>query len=183
MLWVLIRIASASDSNEYPQHMFLWRNKQNYPLVITKWATTWQNQQNKCAPSEDSISLGILPVWSESSLCAQWVAENPMFLHADSEDADQTRPDLSLRWAHSHFVGLSCRGSDTHLICSTVLYSAKEKQDVTNLLRGSIKEMFTDQTAYAKKMTKEQVWLRHHMAALVYWGRGCEQIRWVFGDN
>ena len=22
------------DSNEYPQHMFLWRNKQNYPLII-----------------------------------------------------------------------------------------------------------------------------------------------------
>ena len=28
MLWVLIRIASI----EYPQHMFLWRNKQIYPL-------------------------------------------------------------------------------------------------------------------------------------------------------
>ena len=25
------------DSNEYPQHMFLWRNKQNYHLVITKY--------------------------------------------------------------------------------------------------------------------------------------------------
>ena len=21
------------DSNEYPQHRFLWRNKQNYPLI------------------------------------------------------------------------------------------------------------------------------------------------------
>ena len=27
MLWVFVRI---------PQHMFLWRNKQNYPLIITK---------------------------------------------------------------------------------------------------------------------------------------------------
>ena len=26
------------------------------------------------APSEIQISLGIHPVWSESSLCAQWVA-------------------------------------------------------------------------------------------------------------
>ena len=25
MLWVLIRMASRGDSNEYPQHMFLWR--------------------------------------------------------------------------------------------------------------------------------------------------------------
>ena len=32
------------------------------------------------------ISLGIRPVWSESSLRAQWVAKDPSFLHADSED-------------------------------------------------------------------------------------------------
>ena len=24
-------------SNEYPQHMFLWRNKQNYPSIIIKY--------------------------------------------------------------------------------------------------------------------------------------------------
>ena len=29
-------------------------------------------------------------VWSESSLCVQTVAEDPSFLHADSEDSDQT---------------------------------------------------------------------------------------------
>ena len=28
--------------------------------------------------------------WSESSLCAQWVAKGPMFLHAESEDSNQT---------------------------------------------------------------------------------------------
>ena len=32
----------------------------------------------------------IRPVRSESSLCAQWVAEHPSFLHVDSEDSDQT---------------------------------------------------------------------------------------------
>ena len=42
------------------------------------------------APSEDSVSLGSHPVWSESSLCAQWVAKDPRFLHADSQDSDQT---------------------------------------------------------------------------------------------
>ena len=25
------------DSNEYPQQMFLWRNKQTYPLIISKY--------------------------------------------------------------------------------------------------------------------------------------------------
>ena len=54
-------------------------------------------------PAKTQISLGIRPVWSESSLCAHWVAKDPRFLHADSKDSDQT--DLSLRWAHTHFVG------------------------------------------------------------------------------
>ena len=56
-------------------------------LNRTIWAASWQNQQ-----------CGILPVWSESSLCAEWVTKGPSFLHADSEDwsdwanaqADQT---------------------------------------------------------------------------------------------
>ena len=41
----------------------------------------------------------------QSSLRAEWVhvAKYPSFLHADSEESAQS--DLSLRWAHSHFVG------------------------------------------------------------------------------
>ena len=59
-------------------------------------------------PAKTQISLGIRPVWSESSLCAKWVAEDPSFLHVDSEEwSDQA--DLSLRWAHSHFVGFAMR--------------------------------------------------------------------------
>ena len=61
-----------------------------------------------CAPSKTKISLGIRPVWSESSLCAQWVAKDPSSIHADSEDwsdwAD-AQTDLSLHWAHTYFVG------------------------------------------------------------------------------
>ena len=36
-----------------------------------------------CAPSEDSDQPG-------NPLCAQLVAKDPSFLHADSEDSDQT---------------------------------------------------------------------------------------------
>ena len=54
-----------------PRHLFI-RFAVNYSLYT--WATTWQNQQNECAPSEDS----------------------------DQPDAQD---DLSLHWAHSHFVG------------------------------------------------------------------------------
>ena len=62
-----------------------------------------------CAPSEDSDQPGIHPVLSESSLCTQWVAKDPGFLHADSEDSDQTRWMPRLIWVLSghtcHFVG------------------------------------------------------------------------------
>ena len=46
------------------------------------------NKVTMC-PAKTQISLGICPVWSESSLCTQWVAKDPSFLHADSEDSDQ----------------------------------------------------------------------------------------------
>ena len=77
-------------------------------VALMTWAATWQNQQSDCAPAKTQISLGSHPVWSESLLCAQWVAKDPSFLHADSQDwsdwAD-AQADLSLRWAHTHFVG------------------------------------------------------------------------------
>ena len=37
------------------------------------------------------MNMGIHAVWSESSLCTQWLAKDPRFLHADSEDSDETR--------------------------------------------------------------------------------------------
>ena len=67
-------------------------------------------------PAKTQISLGIRPVWSESSLCVQWVAEDPIFLHADSEDSDQTGRMPKLIWVfagRSHFVGFVMR----RLIC------------------------------------------------------------------
>ena len=60
-------------------------------------------------PAKTQISLGIHPVWSESLLCAQWVAKDPSFLQADSEDSDQTGRMLRLIWVFAghtdHFVG------------------------------------------------------------------------------
>ena len=43
-----------------------------------------------------------------------WVAKDPSFLHADSEDSDQTgdaQSDLSLCGRTLILLGLSCRGS------------------------------------------------------------------------
>ena len=61
-------------------------------------------------PAKTQISLGIHPVWSESSLCAHWIAKDPSFLHADSEsDWADAQTDLSLPWVHNHIVGFVMR--------------------------------------------------------------------------
>ena len=44
------------------------------------------------------IRLHIHTVWSESSMCAQWVAKDPSFLHVDSEDSGQTGQMPRLIW-------------------------------------------------------------------------------------
>ena len=64
-------------------------------------------------PAKTQFSLGIRQVWSESSLCAQWVAKDASFPHADSEDADQTGRMPRLNWVFAgrtcHFVGFDMR--------------------------------------------------------------------------
>ena len=51
----------------------------------------------------------------QSSLCAQWVAKGPSFLHADSEDSDQSGRMPRLIWVFGGrtliLLFLSCRGS------------------------------------------------------------------------
>ena len=64
--------------------------------------------------SEDSNQPGHpRPVWSESSLSAQWIAKDPRFLHADSEDFVQTGRMPRLIWDFvrrtDHFVGFVMR--------------------------------------------------------------------------
>ena len=67
--------------------------------------------------AKTKISLGIRPVWSESSPCAQWVAKDPSFLHADSEDSDQTGRMPRLIWVFAGrtvtLLVLSCRSSNS----------------------------------------------------------------------
>ena len=94
--------------DDQPQRLsfdYNWSLGQHYYLscLMTK-PTKWH-----VCPAKTHISLGTRPVWSESSLCAQWVAKNPSFLHVDSEDwsdwAD-AEADLSLRWAHMPYCWL-----------------------------------------------------------------------------
>ena len=103
----IVNILSLQEHNSWCQ-----RNKNTYEPRHDK-----TNKMNVC-PAKTQISLGIRPVWSESSLCAQWVAKNLRFLHADSEDSDQTVRMPRLIWVFAgHILNLfvlSCCGSYSH---------------------------------------------------------------------
>ena len=73
-------------------------------------------------PAKTQISQGIRRVWSEPSLCAQWVAKDPRFLRADSGDwsdwAD-AQADLSLCWAHMSFCWVCHEVAHMSVSCKT----------------------------------------------------------------
>ena len=79
------------------------------PYTATKWAATCQNQQNECAPSEDSDQPGhppsLIRVFAVR-MKTSWVLSYPLSaqrrLWSDWADA---QADLSLCWEHTHFVG------------------------------------------------------------------------------
>ena len=83
----------------------------NYKFQLHhKGAATWQNQQSDCAPSEDSDQPGHPPslIIRVFAVCMKkaWVLSytwSPQRrLWSDWADA---QADLSLHWAHTHFVG------------------------------------------------------------------------------
>ena len=82
----------------YPISDFRHTNGQT-AYIWEMWNYCPDTNKMSVRPAKTQIILGIRPVWSESSLCAQWVAKDPSFLLADSEDSDQTG------WMHTHFVG------------------------------------------------------------------------------
>ena len=80
---------------------------------FTIWAATWQNQQSECAPSEDSDQPGHLSSLIRIfAVCMKkpWFLSYPLSAQrrfwSDWADA---QADLSLRWAHTHFVGFVMR--------------------------------------------------------------------------
>ena len=83
-----------------------------------------KNNKVTVRPAKTQISLGIRPVWSESSLCAQCVGKDPSFLHADSEDSDQTGRMPRLIWVLAGrtvtLLVLSCRGSFVQLHAQSI---------------------------------------------------------------
>ena len=109
-------------SEDYFLILFLTKAHASLHLIIFEPPHDKTSKMNM-RPAKTQISLGIRPVWSESSQCAQWVAKDPRFLHADSEDSDQTLnprlwcPDYDGRTCH--FVDFVMRG----LICAGMITS------------------------------------------------------------
>ena len=82
-------------------------------MLIHIRTASWQKQQNDCTPSEDSDQPGHLPSLIRVfavHIRKCWVLSYPLSaqqrLWSDWADA---QADLSLRWAHSHFVGFVMR--------------------------------------------------------------------------
>ena len=81
------------------------------------WTLMRHGKTNKMIvrPAKTQISLGICPVWSESSLSAWWNLGSLATCWAHSEDSDQTGRMRRLIWIFAGrtliLLVLSCRGS------------------------------------------------------------------------
>ena len=108
-------------SNFSVQLLHPWLSSSQVHCSQTMGAEPRHDKTNNMSvrPAKTQVSLEVHPGWSESSLCAQWVAKDPSFLHADSEDSDQTGRIPSLIWVFAGstliLLVLSCRGTHVHV--------------------------------------------------------------------
>ena len=124
---------------------------------LSIWATSWQNQQSECAPSEDSDQPGHLPSLIRDftvRMKKAWVLSYPLSaqrrLWSDWADA---QADLSLRWAHTHFWWF-CHKAAHMLIVShifprlqiwTKLYNAYKNVHLFHFLKPVKRSMMSEQ--------------------------------------
>ena len=76
---------------------------------LSIWAATWQNQQNECAPIEDSDQPGhppsLIRVFAVHSVGSWGPKVSSCGQRRLWSDWANAQAELSLHWAHSHFVG------------------------------------------------------------------------------
>ena len=103
---------------KYRRKVFVWVEMYSYSFTsgktylviqiwrIVKWATTWQNQQSDCAPSEYSDQPGhppsLIKVFAVR-MKKTWALSYPF--SAQRRHWSDLADLMCLRWAHSHFVG------------------------------------------------------------------------------
>ena len=109
--------------NQWLRTFCQWQNDAWSELFISWYLTHLSRRTTKqtkwhVRPAKTQLNLGIHPVWSESSLCAQRLAEDLSFLYGDSEDSDQTGRMPKLIWV---FAGRTCHSAGfvmRRLICA-----------------------------------------------------------------
>ena len=107
-----------------------WKVPQSHEMaqIILRFLSVFEPRHDKTnkvnvRPPKTQISLGIRPVWSESSLCVYWVARDPSFLHANSENSDQTVRMPRLIWVLAGCtLILLVFHIAAHFICFLVLF-------------------------------------------------------------
>ena len=87
-----------------------WRKHLNgRKLFIYMTRSTTKPAKLPVHPMKTQIRLGIHPVWSGSSLCTLWIGKDPTFLHANSDNSDQTGWMPRFIWIFTgctgHFAG------------------------------------------------------------------------------
>ena len=90
-----------------PQTEHLWFLSPVCNLTWFARVLAYPNQQNgMCTQRRLRSDWASDPIWSESSLCTQWVAKESNLFQADSDGSDQTG-----RMSHAILLVLSCSGS------------------------------------------------------------------------
>ena len=101
--------------------------------ILLKWANKMKPTKWHVRPAKTQTSLG-----TRSSLCAQWVAKDQSFLHADIEDSDQSGRMPRLFWVllGAHFVSVvMMRSNILQLILQTLwdlLIGLQDKNNENN---------------------------------------------------
>ena len=95
-----LELSWRDDSNEYPQHMFLWSNKQNYPL----------------SPNTLLIFLSVLLSGSKEYLHTERNKYNRIVLFMNLIHFNYQLP-LTTRWQIKHFMVLQIAIFDTKIDC------------------------------------------------------------------
>ena len=113
LTWLVNHIHSfAKDEKRGIYSLWYWLCCHSFDCcchIANTWAATWQNQESECAPSEDSNQPGHLPslirvfaVRMKKAWVLSYSLSAQRILWSDWANA---QADLSLRWAHTHFVG------------------------------------------------------------------------------
>ena len=148
-------------------------------------------------PAKTQISLGIRPVWSESSLSAWRKLGSLATQWAQSEDSDQTGRMPRLIWVFAGrtltLLVLSCRGSNSFALWLTSLRFVKiqcvhwkcNRQDMSFLCSQNWSEvkwserLYLERVAHLAKPILHEALLKQHEHNTQYWLQRISTCEWM----